>query len=94
MKLCCKILGTATIAIFPSMGKENFLYGSSVFKARSRLNSVSPESTQAMPCAIKVAQATPPTPIRNAATNKISRPMLPIEEPIRKYSGVLESPNA
>ena len=51
-------------------------------------------NTDAIPCATKVAHATPETPQPKIATNNISSAMLPSEEAIKKYSGVFESPNA
>ena len=50
--------------------------------------------TQAMPCARKVAHATPATPISKAMTKSKSRAIFPKEEPMRKYRGVRESPSA
>ena len=43
---------------------------------------------------MNVAQATPATPILNTVTNKISAPILAIEEQAKKINGVFESPKA
>ena len=45
-----------------------------------------------MPCAMKVAHATPATPQWNTITNTASSATFPREEAIRKYRGVLLSP--
>ena len=57
-----------------------------------RCNSVRKASTDAAPCAAKVAHATPATPIFSQTTKKISRRILLMEEPMRNYSGVRLSP--
>ena len=56
--------------------------------------SVTRESTAAIDCAIKVAHATPATPILKEITKTRSRMIFKTEEKIKKYKGVLESPKA
>ena len=51
-------------------------------------------SNAAAVCAINVAHARPAIPILSFVTIKISRNTLPIDEQIRKYSGILLSPKA
>ena len=50
--------------------------------------------TAATPCAISVAIATPLTPISHTKTKMRSKMILRIAAKIKKYKGVLESPNA
>ena len=92
MKLCCRMLGTAIRLIRPSMFQENSSTRPSVRMEARRFRSARSASTQAMPCAMKVAQATPATSQWKTATKIRSSTMFPSDEPIRKYRGVLESP--
>ena len=92
IKDCCKILGTAILLIFPSIFQENSAALPVVSTEASLLFRVTSASTQATPWARKVAQATPATPQWKTATKSVSSKIFPMEEPIRKYSGVLESP--
>ena len=62
IKLCCKILGTAILLIFPSIFQEKTSAFSSVCMEASLFFRVMSASTQAIPWARKVAQATPATP--------------------------------
>ena len=84
MKLCCKILGTATMAIFFSRGTEKSLGFSLVSMVRNRRNTTITASTQLTPWHRKVAQATPATPILKAVTKRMSTAMLDREEAARK----------
>ncbi len=45
-------------------------------------------------CAISVAMATPATPSPKTRTKTVSRTMLTMQQMIRMYSGLLESPVA
>ena len=94
MKLCCRMLGTATTTILRSIMPEKRATLPSVGICRSRSTSTSKDSRLEAPWAMKVAQATPATPALKPMTNHRSRMMLPTEEKIRKISGVRESPMA
>ena len=93
-KLCCKMLGTAMTEICPSRWKENsgnrFVVGICFRRCRRAASA----SREEMPCAAKVAHATPATPMSKAMTKSKSRAIFPKEEPMRKYKGVRESPKA
>ena len=52
------------------------------------------DKMQLIPWQIKVAHATPATPILNAVTNSMSIPILESDEQTRKINGVFESPSA
>lgn len=73
MKLCCKILGTAMTAMRPRSEAEKICSFPVPRNPASRLTTNSTASTQLTPWQMKVAHATPATPIRNAVTNRISR---------------------
>ena len=91
--LCCKILGIAMKAIFPSIDLENrAIFPPWVSIAATLFRKVISASIQAMPCAIKVAQATPATPQWKEITNKRSSKIFPMDDPIKNTRGVLESP--
>ena len=92
MKLCCRMLGTAIRLMRPSMFQENSSTRPCVSIDESRFLRAFSASIQAMPCAMKVAQATPATSQWKTATKIRSSTIFPREEPIRKYRGVLESP--
>ena len=93
-KLCCKMLGMATTAIWPSIFQENQTRSPSLGTARTRRATTHRESTQLTPWHRKVAQATPETPISKAATNSTSTAMFAVEEPARNRNGVRLSPSA
>ena len=84
MKLCCKMLGMAMMAIFFRMGKEKNSPLPSWGMVASRRNTKISASTQLTPWHRKVAQATPATPIWKAVTKRISTAMLEVEEAARK----------
>ena len=52
------------------------------------------EKAAEIPWAIKVAQATPATPIPSSRTRTTSRTMLKTEEKISRYRGILDFPRA
>ena len=87
------MLGIATAAIFLSALPEKSGAFSLVLICAILFLKANSARTHAAPCAIKVAHATPATPHLKTATNNKSRMILPTEEPIRKYKGVLESPS-
>ena len=94
MKLCWRMLGTATTAISRRISPENqrwAFWAGMVFSRRSRASTA---STQLTPWQRKVAQATPSTPMPKHWTNTTSRKMLAVEEAARKRKGVRESPMA
>ena len=93
-KLCCKMLGMATTAIWPSIFQENQTRSPSLGTARTRRATTHRESTQLTPWHKKVAQATPATPRSKAATNSTSTAMFAVEEPARNRNGVRLSPSA
>ena len=94
IKLCCKMLGTATTAILLKRFHENAAGFSCVFIVASLRNTNSIASTQLTPWQMNVAHATPETPMLNAVTNRISTPMFESDEHTRNINGVLESPSA
>ena len=94
IKLCCKILGTATLESSPRKCQEKSLGRVSVSILRKRRNTTVIARIQLTPWHRKVAQATPSTPMPRPATNKMSMPILLTEEQAKKRKGVLESPRA
>ena len=84
MKLCCRMLGTATTAIFLKRNQEKIFGVSSVWMVRNRRNTTTTASMQLTPWHRKVAQATPATPIWKAVTKRISTAMLLRDEAARK----------
>ena len=83
-KLCCRMLGMATMATLPSMFQEKSTTLWVDLKAPMRRNTTTMASTQLTPWHRKVAHATPATPILKPATNRISTPMLDRDETARK----------
>ena len=94
IKLCCKMLGMATIDILPSSFHEKTSAFSVVLILVRCKNTTTTASMQLIPWQIKVAHATPATPILNAVTNSMSIPILESDEQARKTNGVFESPSA
>ena len=95
MKLCCKVLGTAMTAIFFSSAAEKIgALPIPAVSVRIRLSTTTIASTQLIPWQMKVAQATPSTPMPKAVTNKTSIPIFAVEDSARKRKGVRESPSA
>ena len=95
MKLCCKVLGTAMTMIFFSSAAENSgVWPIPAVSARIRPSTTAIASAQLIPWPRKVAQATPSTPMPKAETNRISIPILAVEDSARKIKGVRESPSA
>ena len=90
---CWRIDGIAIRVISDSSIVSNsvFCFPSRSFRFLIR---TAKERTAEIPCAIKVAQATPATPISIFVTMIISRTTLNTEENIRKYSGILDFPSA
>ena len=88
IKLCCKILGTATTEIFPNSFQENSLGFSSVSILSKRLNTKIMARMQLTPWHKKVAHATPSTPrvntVDSAVVNRMSMPILATEDTARK----------
>ena len=94
MKLCCRMLGTATIINCCRIVLEKMGTVPSVRISYRRRITTQIANTQLTPWHRNVAQATPATPIRNAVTKRISMPMLDSDEAARNQNGVLESPRA
>ena len=94
IKLCCRVLGTATFRNLPQIFPENRGAFFVVLIARSLLKTNNRDSRQLTPWQINVAQATPATPMWRPATNQISMAILEQDEAARKKKGVLESPSA
>ena len=88
------MLGTAITVSRLSSGKENTAPFSPLGIFFSRFITASNASAQLTPWQIKVAHATPATPIFSAVTNRMSMPMLEREDTARKIKGVLLSPMA
>ena len=90
---CCRMEGSAIFVI----SESSFLSKRAVFpqsRFRSTYRNTRKDSTAEMPWAIKVAQATPATPIWKYFTKMKSSPMLKREENIRKHKGILDFPRA
>ena len=94
IKLYCKMLGIATTDILPSNFHEKILDFSVVLIFAKRIKTKATARIQLIPWQIKVAHATPATPILNAVTNSMSIPILESDEQARKINGVFESPSA
>ena len=94
IKLCWKILGTATADMSFKSTQENTEALPSVFIAAKRLNTNIIAKMQLIPWQINVAHATPATPRLNAVTNKISIKIFAVDEQTRNIKGVFESPSA
>ena len=94
IKLCCSILGIAIVAMLLNIRKEKARTRSVVFIELSLLRTTMTASMLLIPWQMNVAQATPSTFIPNAVTNRISTPMLIVDDAARKIKGVLESPRA
>ena len=84
IKLCCRTLGIAILAILPSISPENSGARSSVSTVFSLAKTNTSANMQLTPWHMKVAHATPATPILNAVTNNMSAPMLLSDDAARK----------
>ena len=93
-KLCCKMLGMATTAIWPSIlpGEPDPL--PSPRTARTRRATTHRESTQLTPWHQKSRPGHTGNPISKAATNNTSTAMFAVEETARNKNGVRLSPSA
>ena len=91
---CCKMDGRAICAMLENSIVENqpqdSLEGQWDISFKNKRNAKIAE----IPCAIRVAQATPATPICRFFTIKISNKILKIEEKINKNNGILDRPKA
>ena len=88
------MLGIAMTAILFSSDNEKTGIFPLVFIVISRFRTKARERMQLTPWQIKVAYATPATPIVKIFTNIMSTIILALEEAARKMKGVFESPNA
>lgn len=79
---CCTIEGTATRTMFLNNLPSNSLNAPSSFLTRTKSSPLAKNA--ASPCAMKVAQATPATPMENAVTKSMSSPILRTEEKISR----------
>ena len=96
---CCSMEGMPILAIRLAAGiskKVNFKprLASSFSMRTRRRTSTKKEMNAHRPWAIRVAQATPATPMLNLITKSRSRTMLVSADTIRKRRGVLLSPRA
>ena len=94
IKLCCRMLGMAMVAIRRSSAGEKIGAGPASGSADSRRSTAAIASRQLIPWHRKVAQATPATPILKAVTKRMSTKIFDTEETARNTNGVRESPNA
>ena len=85
--------GTARVDMVCSRGREKSSHLPEGIRL-SRSKSTRKEATAARAWQIRVARASPPTPMSVLTTKTMSRPMLEREDTIRKIRGVRVSPRA